>query len=299
MNWLGRASSFRKKPRKDEFLALLAHELRNPLAPIRSALDVLQLTEMSDLAAQEAREVAERQLRHLTRLVDDLLDVSRIMRGRVELRKERISLEAAVARAVETVRPIMKANRQELDVTLPKEAVWLDADGVRLAQVLGNLLSNAAKYTEPEGKISLAAHVENERVRVCVRDNGIGIEPDVVPHIFEMFMQVAPGATRSQGGLGIGLTLVKSLVELHEGTVEARSKGLGQGSEFIVSLPVAARAKVAELPERARPGLSSRRKVLVVDDRAACITSLIRVQGFCSRWGYDRSADDADRRRLE
>src|SRR4051794_22573180 len=180
--------------RKDEVLAVLAHELRNPLAPIASSLDILQLPNIDAETAAEARNVAERQLRHLTRLVDDLLDMSRIMRGKVELRRQRIELATVVARAIETARPLIDAERHELTVSLPEEPVWLKADLVRLAQVVGNLLCNAAKYTEAGGKIDLSAACEDGQVVLRVRDSGIGIAPEVLPRLFEMFMQVQPGA---------------------------------------------------------------------------------------------------------
>jgi len=262
--------------RKDEFLAVLAHELRNPLAPIASSLEILQLPNIDAKTATEARNVAERQLRHLTRLVDDLLDMSRIMRGKVELRRQRIELTTVVARAIETARPLIEGERHQLTVALPEEPVWLDADLVRLAQVVGNLLCNAAKYTEPGGKIALSAACENGQVVLRVRDSGIGIAPEVLPRLFEMFMQVAPGARRSQGGLGIGLTLAKNLVEMHGGTIEAHSSGSAQGSEFVVRLPVIVcedEQQPAEgRDEQGAPG--QQRRILVVDDNADAAQSL-------------------------
>src|SRR5438067_2654121 len=173
--------------RKDEFLAVLAHELRNPLAPIASALDILKQPGVDDATAAQARDVADRQLKHLTRLVDDLLDVSRIMRGKIELRKEKIELAAIVARAVETARPLIDGARHQLTVSLPPEPVWLDADLVRLAQAVGNLLCNAVKYTEPGGTINLTATCEADEVAIHVRDTGIGIAPEVMPRLFQMF----------------------------------------------------------------------------------------------------------------
>jgi len=262
--------------RKDEFLAVLAHELRNPLAPIASSLEILQLPNIDAKTATEARNVAERQLRHLTRLVDDLLDMSRIMRGKVELRRQRIELATVVARAIETARPLIEGERHQLTVSLPEEPVWLDADLVRLAQVVGNLLCNAAKYTEPGGKIALSAACEDGQVVLRVRDSGIGIAPEVLPRLFEMFMQVAPGARRSQGGLGIGLTLAKNLVEMHGGSIEAHSSGSAQGSEFVVRLPVIVcedEQQPAEgRDEQGAPG--QQRRILVVDDNADAAQSL-------------------------
>ena len=226
--------------RKDEFLATLAHELRNPLAPIRNALQILKMPRVDAKTVERSRDMMERQLHHLVRLVDDLLDVSRVMRGKIELRRERVELATVVARAVETVQPLIEAQRHELSVSLPPESLPLDADPVRLAQVVGNLLTNAAKYTEPGGHIWLTAAREGGEAVLRIRDDGIGIAPDVLPHVFELFVQVDHAATRSQGGLGIGLTLVKNLCEMHGGSVEARSAGLGEGSEFVVRLPLSA-----------------------------------------------------------
>jgi PAS domain S-box-containing protein len=263
--------------RKDEFLALLAHELRNPLAPIYNALQILKLSEDDPASSRIAREVAERQVIQLTRLVDDLLDVSRIMRGKVALRLERLDLASVVAQAVETARPAIDADRHELVVSVPKEPVWINADGVRLTQVLSNLLSNAAKYTESGGRISLTAEIENEAVVVCVADNGIGIDSELLPRVFEMFMQVAPGAPRSQGGLGIGLTLVKNLVDLHGGSVAAKSAGSGQGSEFFVRLPLAVALEEGCAPDESNEQTAiggPSRRILVVDDNVDAARSL-------------------------
>ena len=184
----------------------------------------------------------ERQVQHLVRLVDDLLDVSRVMRGKIELRRERVELATIVARAVETVQPLVDAQGHELSVRMPSESLLLDADPVRLAQVVGNLLTNAAKYTEPGGRIWLTAERDGDMAVLRVRDNGIGIAPHMLPRIFELFVQVDHASTKAQGGLGIGLTLVKNLVEMHNGIVQARSEGLGKGCEFVVRLPLVAQA---------------------------------------------------------
>ena len=224
--------------RKDEFLATLAHELRNPLAPIRNSLQILKMPRVDAATVERTREMMERQVHQLVRLVDDLLDVSRVMRGKIELRRERVELATIVARAVETVQPLVDAQGHALSVHLPAESLPLDADPVRLAQVIGNLLTNAAKYTEPNGRIWLIALREGNEAVLSVRDSGIGIAPEILPRIFELFVQVDHAATRSQGGLGIGLTLVKNLVEMHNGRVDARSEGLGQGTEFVVRLPL-------------------------------------------------------------
>ena len=236
--------------RKDEFLATLAHELRNPLAPIRNSLQILKMPRVDAATVERSRDMMERQVHHLVRLVDDLLDVSRVMRGKIELRRERVELATVVARAVETVQPLIEAQGHELSVRLPPESLLLDADPVRLAQVVGNLLTNAAKYTEPNGRIWLTAERDGDEAVLRVRDNGIGIAPDMLPRIFELFVQVDHASTKAQGGLGIGLTLVKNLVEMHGGTVEARSDGLGKGSEFVVRLPLSAQALDQDRPGR-------------------------------------------------
>jgi PAS domain S-box-containing protein len=224
--------------RKDEFLAMLAHELRNPLAPIRNAVHVMRLLGTPNAEMAWARDVVDRQAQYLTRLVDDLLDVARIARGKVWLYRERVDLAAAIARAVETARPTIEARRHALAVTLPPEPVYLDADPTRLAQVVGNLLTNAAKYTDEGGRITLSAEVDAGWAAVRVRDTGVGIAPEMLGKVFDLFTQVDHSRPRSDGGLGIGLTLVKRLTELHGGTVAAYSDGPGKGSEFVVRLPL-------------------------------------------------------------
>jgi signal transduction histidine kinase/ActR/RegA family two-component response regulator len=269
--------------RKDEFLALLAHELRNPLAPIASALEILKFRNVDAAAAAEAREVAERQLRQLTRLVDDLLDVARIMRGKVELRKERVELAAVVARAVETVQPQIDVEHHHFAVSLPDRPVWLHADPLRLAQAISNLLSNAAKYTEQDGRIELTGALTLGEVILRVKDSGIGIAPDALPRLFEMFMQVAPGGHRSQRGLGVGLALVRNLVEMHGGTVEAHSAGLGQGSEFVIRLPATSSERPVISASPAAAGQEAlAKRILVVDDNvdaANSLAMLLKLQG--------------------
>jgi len=265
--------------RKDHFLAVLAHELRNPLAPVRNALHILKITAPDSAAAAEARDMAERQVHHLTRLVDDLLDVSRMMSGKIVLRKERVELATVVARAVETARPAVDAEGHELMVSLPREPIVLDADVVRLAQVLSNLLNNAARYTEAGGRIWIAAERAGGEVVIRVGDNGIGLAPEELTRIFDLFTQAAPGDFRSQGGLGIGLTLVRTLVEMHDGKVEAHSAGRGRGSEFVVLLPLP-----VPVPPRApgdaksnRRSAPPSRRVLVVDDNVDAAESLAMV----------------------
>ncbi len=223
--------------RKDEFLAVLAHELRNPLAPIRNAVHYLGLKASPDPALRNARDIIDRQVRHLVRLVDDLLDISRISSGKIGLQKERVSLALIVTNAVEASRPAIESENHQLTVTLPAEPVYLEADLTRLAQVLQNLLNNAAKYTPPGGRIGLHAEFDGHSVAIRVVDSGIGIPREMLPRVFDLFTQVDRSIERSSGGLGIGLTLVQRLVELHGGTVEARSEGPDKGSEFIVRLP--------------------------------------------------------------
>jgi signal transduction histidine kinase len=224
--------------RKDEFLATLAHELRNPLAPIRNALQIMRLARDGPVVERN-RALIERQVEQLVRLVDDLLDVSRAMRGKVTLHCERVDLAAVAANAVETAQPLIDAQGHALTVSPSAEPVPIDADPLRLVQVVANLLTNAAKYTERGGRIGLSVAREGGAGVVRVRDSGIGIAPDLLPHVFDLFVQADHSATRSRGGLGIGLTLVRTLVEMHGGSVEARSAGLGRGSEFVVRLPLA------------------------------------------------------------
>ena len=251
--------------RKDEFLAMLAHELRNPLAPIRSGLDLLAMTG-SDMAVVEPM---QQQVEHLVRLVDDLLDVSRIMRGKVELRKEPVELSTIVARAVETARPVIETQKHAFVQELPPDAVLLDADPVRLAQVLANLLTNAAKYTEEGGHIWLTAGRHRDEVWIEVRDTGIGIEPELVSGMFDLFAQARQTIDRSQGGLGIGLTVVKSLVEMHGGRVAASSEGLGRGCRFTVHLPARSEPVLSAGAPELNDSLPDYRILVVDDNRAA------------------------------
>jgi signal transduction histidine kinase len=226
--------------RKDEFLATLAHELRNPLAPIRTSLHLLRYAGVDSPIRDRALEIVERQSGHLVRLVDDLLEVSRITRGKLELRRKRVELSDIVQSAVETSRPLIESAAHELTVLLPTGSLLLDADPVRLSQVISNLLNNAAKYTDPGGRIQLAAQRDGQEVVIVVRDNGIGLSEELLPRVFEMFTQGDSSRRHSHGGLGIGLALVERLVHMHDGTVEVSSAGLGQGSAFTVRLALAA-----------------------------------------------------------
>jgi PAS domain S-box-containing protein len=259
----------RANQRKDEFLATLAHELRNPLAPISNSLHLLRLTEHGGPAAQRILAIMEQQVRHLGRLVDDLLDISRITSGKIELRKEPVELAALVADAVETSRPHIVAAGQQLALRLPAEPVTIDADPLRIGQVISNLLNNAAKYTPSGGQIWLTAWQQKGEAVVSVRDSGIGIPPEMLGRVFDLFAQVDRTHRRAQGGLGIGLTLAKSLVQMHGGRIEARSDGLGKGSEFVVTLPVSHTAPVTSVrPLRPppKPQQLPKRSILVVDD---------------------------------
>ncbi len=283
--------------RKDEFLATLAHELRNPLAPISNSLQILKLSRVDAATARQTAEMMERQVHHLVRLVDDLLDVSRVMRGKIELRRERVELATVVARAAETAQPLIEARAHRLDISLPDEPLPLHADPVRLAQVVGNLLTNAAKYTEPGGRIWLTGERDGGLAVLRVRDNGIGIAPDMLPRVFDLFVQVDQAAARSQGGLGIGLTLVKNLVEMHNGAVEARSDGLGRGCELIVRLPLSeealARAHDGDPSPHAQAPSPSGHRLLVVDDNqdaADSLAMLLRLQGHEVRVAYSGMA---------
>ena len=224
--------------RKDEFLALLAHELRNPLAPIRTGLELMRLAGDDRQVVEEVRAMMERQTQQMVRLIDDLLDVNRITRGAIELRKSTVELSSIIANAVDTARPAIDEAGHQLKVILPKQPILLEADATRLSQVVSNLLNNAAKYMPRGGSIMLSAERQDAEAVVSVADTGIGIPTEMLDRIFDMFTQVDRSMERSQGGLGIGLTLVKRLVELHGGTVEAHSAGRGKGSEFRVRLPI-------------------------------------------------------------
>ena len=261
--------------RKNEFLATLAHELRNPLAPIRNAIKVLHLKGSDNPEATWGRGVIERQLQNLTRLVDDLLEISRISRNELELRKGPVELSEVINGAIEASRPLIEASRHELIVSLPAESLLLEADLVRLSQVFLNLLNNAAKYTERGGRIWVTAERRGNTVITRVKDTGVGIPAEQLPRLFEMFYQVDRSRERSQGGLGIGLSLVRRLVEFHGGTVQARSEGQGKGSEFIVTLPirVEAPAGLAVPPGDPGPAVSTGR-ILVVDDNRDSADSL-------------------------
>ncbi|MBA3315713.1 MAG: ATP-binding protein [Planctomycetota bacterium] len=273
--------------RKDEFLAMLAHELRNPLTPISNAINAWPFVKDDPIEMERLRETMSRQTQQMTRLIDDLLDVSRVSRGTVSLRLQRTDLRAVLSSAVETVRPLIESRRQSLTIEIREPCPTLQGDVVRLVQIFVNLLGNATKYTDPGGRISVTAEMEGttagaRRAVVSVSDTGCGIAAEMLPHVFDMFAQADQSLDRAEGGLGIGLTLVKTLVELHNGTVEAHSAGLGAGSTFVVSLPA---AEAAETPGTPLPSRSDARlpslKVLVVDDlRPAAKTLALMLKGI-------------------
>jgi signal transduction histidine kinase len=271
--------------RKDEFLAFLAHELRNPLAPIVNAASILRLKVADDPDLNWCREVIERQSRQLTRLVDDLLDVSRITRGKITLRSEPVDVATVVAAAVETCRPTIDAHRHELTVKLPDRPLILQGDPARLTQIIANLLSNGARYQDDGGRIELIVEPGGTDAVFTVRDDGIGIAPDVLPSVFDLFSQAGRSQKRTNDGLGIGLALVKKLTELHGGTIEARSEGQGKGSQFVVRIPRRTSPVAADRPEAeaaaARFGAVPLR-ILVVDDNrdaAGSLAELLRLGG--------------------
>ncbi len=278
--------------RKDEFLAMLAHELRNPLAPIRNSVHILRAKGPPVPELEWARDVIDRQVQHMSRLVDDLLDVSRVSQGKIELRRDRMPLSAAVGSAMEACRPLIEESRHQLSVSMPMEPIHVDADPTRLSQVIANLINNATKYTDPPGRIWVNVDREGDLAVIRVRDNGIGIPPDMLARIFDVFTQVDRSLDRAQGGLGIGLTLARRLVEMHGGTLEAFSEGLGKGSEFTVRLPLLAqaRARPQQEPEPVIASAGPRARVLVVDDNrdaADTLAVLLRSRGHEVRTAYD------------
>jgi len=278
---------------KDEFLATLAHELRNPLAPVRNALELLKCESGNAELLKQARDIMERQIAHMVRLIDDLLDVSRISRNKLELKKERLELASVIHHALEACQPHLDGDQHEFVLNLPPEPIHLHGDPTRLAQVIGNLLTNACKYCEPGGKIWLNAQRHEGEVKIVVQDTGIGIPPEMLDKVFDMFTQIDKTLERSDGGLGIGLSLVKRLVELHGGTVAAHSEGLGRGSQFTVRLPVEIeqpRIESLAEPRVATPSKSAGRRILVVDDNRDSATSLallLKMTGNRTKTAFD------------
>ncbi len=265
--------------RKDEFLAVLAHELRNPLAPIRNAVEIMRRSAAADPQLASSRDVVERQVKHLTRLVDDLLDVSRITRGNINLSCEPVRVSTIVARAIETIQPLIAEQRHELTLEVADEGLEVEGDLTRLTQVLGNLISNAAKYTDPGGSIVVSARREGTDVDIRVRDSGIGIPREVLPRLFQLFTQVDGAVHRAQGGLGIGLALVRQLVQMHGGSVTACSDGPGRGSEFVIRLPLHMRRtrdimQSGALPFTGTHASRPRHRILLADDNRDALDSL-------------------------
>jgi signal transduction histidine kinase len=290
---------------KDEFLAMLAHELRNPLAPIRNAVHLMNMKELSDPQLKLSRDIIGRQLIQLSRLVDDLLDVSRITRGKINLARKRVELSELVARAVETETPTIEARDHHLEVQIPKRSLVIYGDPMRLTQALGNILGNAAKYTDTGGRITLTARRRRRDVEIAVRDTGVGIPPDVLPCIFNLFTQLDRQTGRHQGGLGIGLALVRQLVEMHGGTVTAASDGPGKGSEFVIRLPLsierAGASEVAGDPnlppvavdKPAQKPKPVQRRILVADDNSDARESLATLLSLSGHEVY-RAEDGSD-----
>jgi signal transduction histidine kinase len=291
--------------RKDEFLAMLGHELRNPLTPIRGALYIMQKAESPNAEVKWAREIIDRQVTRLTRLVDDLLDVSRIMYGKISLRESLLEIGTVINQAVEASLPFIESRQQDLSLQVPKETLWIKGDPIRLEQVISNLLNNASKYSDVGAQIRLRIEVSEKWVTVRVQDNGIGISPEVMPYIFDLFAQADHSLARTQGGLGIGLTVVKRLVEMHGGRVEAHSPGKGHGAEFVVHLPrweAPSRKSVGTC--QPNPGLDSEKliRVLVVDDNqdaAETIAMVLSLKGFTVATAFDGTTALAEAARFQ
>ncbi len=279
--------------RKDEFLAMLGHELRNPLAPIRNAMAIFRLKGAGDPQVQELTEMVERQVQQLSRLVDDLLDVSRVGHGKINLQMKPVDLRDVVAQAIDVSRPLIDARKHVLKVSLPRQAVEVDGDPGRLAQVVSNLLNNSAKYSDDGGRIELTVEAIGDQAVLRVRDTGIGIEPAMLPRIFDLFTQVKGSMSRYEKGLGIGLALVRNMIELHGGCVQAASAGLGHGTEFVVRLPLLMKMP-AECPvAQGKPSSALRaptRRILIVDDNkdaADSMAIMLRFAGHEVRTAYD------------
>jgi PAS domain S-box-containing protein len=276
--------------RKDEFLAILAHELRGPLAPMSNVLGMLRTKDIADPQVRWAHEVLDRQLAHITRLVDDLLDVARITEGKVRLQRAPVSFNEPIQRALEAAMPLITAANQELTVVLEEAPLWLNADLVRVTQVVLNLLVNASKFTSPGGSIQISTQREGSLAVCAIRDSGIGIDKQHLATVFEMFSQAEPAVERTTGGLGIGLALVKGLVELHGGTVTAASPGLGAGSRFEIRLPLLEAPLPGGTDVARRPPDATRRKILIVDDNvdsAESIAVLLAMEGHDARIAHD------------
>ena len=288
-----RADAERANRAKDEFLAMLGHELRNPLAPIVTGLQLVRLRGAPGLDNELT--ILERQAQHLIRLVDDLLDISRFAHAKIELKRERLEVATVIAAAIETASPLIEGRRHVLRVNAPSRGLEVSADRARLAQAISNLLNNAAKYTEPGGQLTVSAHHEGDCIAISVRDPGMGITPEMLPEVFNMFIQERQALDRSQGGLGLGLSIVRSLVELHGGSVEARSEGRGRGSQFTIRIPSAAPPAAEEAAEATPAPVprASGRRIMVVDDNqdaADLLSMLLERLGNTTRVAHDAHA---------
>jgi PAS domain S-box-containing protein len=269
---------------KEEFMALLSHELRSPLAPIVNALNILRQMKTDNPIIENAGNIIHRQVGQMVRLVDDLLDISRITKGKLQLQKEKVELRVVANRAAETARPLMEARKHEFSVALPTQPVWVEADPARMEQIVVNLLNNAAKYTDAGGLIRMTVSQEGEDAAIRVRDNGVGIAPELLPKVFDLFTQIDGSLSRSYGGLGIGLALARNLVEMQDGRLLAQSGGLGRGSEFTVKLPVVAGASGQEAKTVLKPRAPAKRslRILLVEDNvdsADSLSMLLRLYG--------------------
>lgn len=269
---------------KEEFMALLSHELRSPLSPIRNSLSILRQMKTNDPIIEQAGNIIDRQVGVMVRLVDDLLDISRITKGKLRLTKERVELRVVLNHAAESVRPFMDARKHEFSISLPTAPIWVDADPARMEQVIVNLLNNAAKYTDTGGLIRMSVNRDGDEAVIRVRDNGVGITPELLPQIFELFTQVDGSLGRSYGGLGIGLALARNLVEMHDGRLQASSAGLGKGCEFTIKLPTLSESKAHEAHTVLQPGEPTGRplQVLVVEDNVDAgdsLSLLLRLYG--------------------
>ena len=277
--------------RKDEFLSILAHELRNPLAPIRSGIEVLKRTPAANPQTERLLESMDRQAAHLVRLVDDLLDVSRVAHGKIDLRPKLLDLNAILQDALESCAPLIEAKRHHVETDLNAAPLVVNGDPIRLSQLFANLINNAAKYTPPNGRIEVSSKMEGGGAVVCVRDTGIGVPPDMLPHLFELFFQVDRDNGVGQRGIGVGLTFARSLVQLHGGSIDAFSEGLGKGAQFVVKLPLAGVPLIGDPPKAATTALAApSRRVLVVDDNrevANGFVLLLQTMGAETRTAYD------------
>jgi signal transduction histidine kinase/CheY-like chemotaxis protein len=279
--------------RKDEFLAMLGHELRNPLAPIRGALHIMQKVELPDFQLKWAREVIDRQVTRLTQLVDDLLDVSRIVYGKISLRQTHLEIKTVINQAVEASLPFIEGRGQNLSLHIPTDTLWIKGDSIRLEQIISNLLNNASKYSDAGAEIRLGVEASEKWVTIRVQDNGVGIAPEVMPHVFDLFAQADHSLARTQGGLGIGLTVVKRLVEMHGGNVEAYSQGTGLGAEFVVHLPreeAPANEQIGAAAGTPAEDPANSVRILVVDDNhdaAETMAMLLRLEGFMVATAFD------------